>query len=102
MTIEDFRASIQEPSPPAALIPLLRALWWDAKGNFDRAHEIAGDDPSGDAAWVHAYLHRKEGDQQNAGYWYRQARQPHPDIPLDEEWGNIVRVLLGRRHKDEE
>lgn len=96
MTIEEFRASVGESAPPASLAPLLKALWWDAKGSFDRAHEIAQEDPSGDAAWVHAYLHRKEGDRQNAGYWYRRARQPHPDTPSDEEWRQIAAVLLER------
>ncbi|MGC2402331.1 MAG: hypothetical protein WA510_21230 [Acidobacteriaceae bacterium] len=98
MTIEEFRASTSESAPPATLAPLLKALWWDAKGSFDRAHEIAQDYSSGDGAWIHAYLHRKEGNSENAGYWYHQAHQPHPDIPLDEEWGQIAGVLL-RSHE---
>ena len=96
MTVEELRASVNESVPPANLSPLLQALWWEAKGSFDRAHEIAQDDPTSDGAWVHAYLHRKEGDGQNAGYWYRLARQPHRDVPFEEEWGRIAAALLER------
>ena len=99
MTIEEFRASLRESVPPANLSGLLQALWWDAKGNFDRAHDIAQDDVSGqEAAWVHAYLHRKERDHENAGYWYKRAHQPPPDGSSDDEWRQIVTVLL-HRHK---
>jgi hypothetical protein len=94
MTVEEFRASVRESAPSPTLPPLLKALWWDAKGSFDRAHEIAQDDPSADGAWIHAYLHRKEGDHSNAGYWYRQARHPHPKTSLDEEWTQIAAALL--------
>jgi hypothetical protein len=97
MTIEEFRASLREGMPPASLPPLLKALWWDAKGNFDRAHDIAQDEEAGqEAAWVHAYLHRREGDPENAGYWYKRAHQPHPDTSPDEEWRQITTVLLHR------
>jgi hypothetical protein len=97
MTIEQFRASLQEPTPPAALSPLLSALWWDGKGNWDQAHEIAqSDEESQDAAWVHAYLHRKQGDTSNARYWYRRAAQPVSEATFDAEWRQIVRSLLGR------
>jgi hypothetical protein len=97
MTIEEFRASLREPRPLASLPTLLQALWWDAKGNFDRAHEIAGAEEGGqEAAWVHAYLHRREGDQDNAGYWYKRAHQPHPETSLDDEWRQITTVLLHR------
>lgn len=96
MTIEEFRATLREGAPPSSLPPLLQALWWDARGNFDRAHQIAQDDESGEAAWIHAYLHRKEGDAGNAGYWYRRARQPHPQTPLDDEWQQITTALLNR------
>lgn len=97
MAIEEFRASLREAAPPSSLPPLLSALWWDAKGNFGRAHDIAQEDESGqEAAWVHAYLHRKEGDPDNAGYWYRRAHQPHPQTSPDEEWRQITSVLLHR------
>ena len=95
MTIEQFQSTLREAQPPAGLAPLLIALWWDAHGDFDRAHEIAQDDASGpESAWVHAYLHRKEGDEANAGYWYRQARKPHPRATSQEEWQQIVIALL--------
>jgi hypothetical protein len=97
MTIEELRASLRETVPPGGLPPLLQALWWDAKGNWDRAHEIAQDDDGGqEAAWVHAYLHRREGDPENAGYWYKRAHQPSPENSPDEEWRQITTVLLHR------
>ena len=96
MTIDEFRASLRESVPLASLSPLLKALWWDAKGNFDRAHDIAQDDDSGqEAAWVHAYLHRVEGDSANAGYWYRQAGKPVATGSLETEWERMVSALLG-------
>jgi hypothetical protein len=97
MTLGEFQATLHGKTPPAGLPRLLTALWWDAKGNFDEAHEIAQDESGGrDAAWVHAYLHRKEGDAGNAGYWYRQARQPHASVSLEEEWRQIANALLER------
>jgi hypothetical protein len=96
MTLDEFRESLQQPAPPVALPPLLAALWWDAKGDWNQAHEIAQAENGEDAAWVHAYLHRKGGDDGNAGYWYGQARQPHCKLPLDTEWEQIVSALLSR------
>jgi hypothetical protein len=95
--VDQFCASLENPTPPAGLNPLLEALWWDARGNWDRAHEIAqADDQSLESAWVHAYLHRKEGDNSNAGYWYRRARQPVAKGTLAEEWREIAGALLDR------
>src|SRR6202167_1005760 len=97
MTIEEFRDSLSEGVPPARLPPMFKALWCDAKEICDRAHEIAQEEESGqEAAWVHAYLHRKEGDPDNAGYWYKRAHQPHPETSFDEEWRQIATVLLHR------
>jgi hypothetical protein len=97
MTIEEFRVCVRESVPPSGLSPLLEALWWDAKGNFDRAHDIAQKDASDrEAAWVHAYLHRREGDPENAAYWYKRAHQPLPDNSSDDEWRQISTVLLHR------
>ena len=73
----------------------LAALWWAAKGNWDQAHKIVQDESDADAAWVHAYLHRVEGDLGNAGYWYRQAGQPVAKDSLEAEWERIVSALLG-------
>jgi hypothetical protein len=96
MTPVELRATISQQQPPPALPPVLDALWWEAKGDWIQAHEIAQDEESTDAAWVHAYLHRKEGDTGNAAYWYRQARQPHCTLPLDAEWDQIVSALLSK------
>jgi hypothetical protein len=94
MNIDEFRASLDEPQSPD-LPPLLRALWLDARGDWKGAHEVAQECEGREGAWVHAYLHRKEGDQSNAAYWYRQAaRSPCRDT-LDEEWETIARDLLG-------
>jgi len=94
MNSQEFRHSLQDDHPPGNLSPLLQALWWDAKGDWGRAHEIAQDIPSSDAAWVHAYLHRKEGDASNAGYWYRQAGRPSCKSETDAEWLDIAEHLL--------
>jgi hypothetical protein len=96
MNVDEFRALLTKPSPPATLTPLLAALWWDAKGDWKRAHETAQDVSGPDGAWVHAYLHRKEGDAGNAGYWYGQAARPHCTLTLDAEWEQIVSALLSR------
>jgi hypothetical protein len=75
------------------LPPLLAAMWWDARGDWDRAHAAAQSEETAEGAWVHAYLHRKEGDLPNAEYWYRRAGRPRPDIGLDAEWASIVAAL---------
>lgn len=73
----------------------LQALWWERKGNWDRAHELCQEARSREGDWVHAYLHRVEGDEDNAAYWYARARQPVCRTGLDEEWQAIARALLG-------
>ena len=93
MTIEQFRRSLSGAQPPD-LAPLLRALWHDARGDWERAHSITQDIDDDSASWVHAYLHRKEGDPGNAAYWYRRARKPVATDPLDDEWSRIVSALL--------
>jgi len=90
-----FRASLAEAAPDTTLSPPLAALWWAAKGNWDAAHKIVMDEETKDAAWVHAYLHRVEGDLGNAGYWYRQAGQPVAKDSLEAEWERIVAALGG-------
>ena len=89
----DFRESLSKSAPPEGLGSLLRALWHDAKGDWSRAHEIVQDEEGRDAAWVHAYLHRKEGDLSNAGYWYRRARKPACKTSLEDEWEAIAAAL---------
>jgi hypothetical protein len=93
MTLEDFRATLASATVPD-VAPLLTALWHDGRGNWDEAHQIAQDVDTADGAWVHAYLHRKEGDSENARYWYRRARRPESTDSLDDEWTRIVAALL--------
>ena len=94
MTFEDFKESINAADPRAFDEPLLLALWHDARGDWERAHHITQDIESPEAAWVHAYLHRKEGDASNARYWYQRAVQPVASDSLDSEWERLVRALL--------
>ncbi len=93
MTLKEFTATLSTSRPPD-VEPLLRALWHDARGDWEQAHAIAQDIESKDAAWVHAYLHRKEGDASNAAYWYGQANQPVASDSLAAEWARIVAALL--------
>lgn len=95
MTLDDFRRSITAANPPKELSRALAGLWWDAKGDWTRAHESAQQDEGRDGSWVHAYLHRKEGDHGNAAYWYSRAGKPVCKESLDVEWTCIVRALLG-------
>ena len=93
MTVEEFAASASANQPPA-VGTLLRALWHDARGEWDAAHQIAQDVDDKSGAWVHAYLHRREGDLGNAAYWYRRAGQPVATDSLAAEWNRIVGALL--------
>lgn len=95
MDLSAFRASLALGSPPGTLNHALRALWLDAKGDWDGAHDTAQADEGGAGDWVHAYLHRKEGDAGNAAYWYRRASKPVCKVPLEEEWQAIATALLG-------
>jgi len=94
MTIEEFRLSVGKNELPAGLPQGLRALWEDARGNWNEAHSIVQDLHDSAGSWIHAYLHRKEGDLGNAGYWYRKAGRPNPQDTLEEEWERIVTALL--------
>ena len=82
------------PAPPEAASPPLAALWHAAKGEWDKAHTLVQAEESAAAAWVHAHLHRLEGDEGNAGYWYRRAGKPHAKSTHDEEWTEIANALL--------
>ncbi|MCA1385981.1 MULTISPECIES: hypothetical protein [Bradyrhizobium] len=97
VNVADFIASISGAAPAPDLNAPLAGLWWAAKGDWDRAHTIVQDESSREAAWVHAYLHRVEGDLGNAGYWYRQAGQPAAKDSLEAEWERIAATLLGSR-----
>lgn len=95
MTFDAFASSLDDPVPLSGLPPLALALWREARGDWDAAHEVAQAADDADGSWVHAYLHRKEGDAFNAGYWYRRAGKPVCKSTLAEEWEAIARALLG-------
>lgn len=90
MTVAEFEAE-----KPEMLEGALLALWWDRRGDWQAAHAIAQAVDGADGAWVHAYLHRKEGDVANAAYWYRQAGRPEARGELHAEWEQIVAEMLG-------
>lgn len=94
MTLEEFRKTLAQQAPPSELSLALRAMWEDAKGNWNTAHEIAQSIDTRAGSWIHGYLHRKEGDLANAGYWYRRAAQTTAHDTLEEEWARIVTELL--------
>ena len=91
MTLDDFLAA---PAPPAGLSLALQGLWWDAKGDWAEAHRCAQDQDDRIGAAVHAYLHRKEGDLPNAGYWYSRAGRRMPAGTLEAEWAALTEELL--------
>lgn len=86
-------AALARRESAEGLAPLLAALWWDARGDWNRAHELAQSVETAEGAWVHAYLHRKEGDLFNAEYWYRRAGRRQPATTLDQEWAEIAAAL---------
>ncbi len=94
MDLSTFKSSLKAEQPPAGLSPCLAALWYDAKQDWQQAHNIAQDIDDQDGAWVHAYLHRKEGDRGNARYWYNRAGRSMPDHSLEKEWEEIVTSFL--------
>ncbi len=94
MEFAAFSASLAEDRPPSGLGLAAQALWWDAKGDWDKAHDCAQAQDDAQGAWVHAYLHRREGDATNAGYWYRRAGKPAQRGALAPEWEAIARAVL--------
>jgi hypothetical protein len=94
MDAQEFRSTALSGERPEGLSPALLGLWTEARGEWARAHEIVQEEDDRDSAWVHAYLHRKEGDLSNARYWYRRAGRPEAKGGHDEEWGEIVAALL--------
>ena len=93
----ELKESLQKCQHPSEHLPdTLKALWYDANGDWISAHYIAQNISGADGSWVHAYLHRKEGDLTNARYWYRQANRPEPKESLHEEWGTISKSILSR------
>jgi hypothetical protein len=100
VTLAEFERSLTKSKPPAALAPALAGLWWAAKGDWDRAHKTVMDEGGPDCAWVHAYLHRVEGDLGNAHYWYRRAGKPAGTGLLQAEWSAIAAALLAKETLD--
>ena len=96
LDIKTFKATLASPEPPSGLSLALQALWWDAKGDWDKAHQRAQERDDAAGAHVHAYLHRKEGDQPNAEYWYRRAGVTPSALSLDAEWEALVRGFLAQ------
>jgi hypothetical protein len=94
MTLSELRESLKQSAPPSQLSDLLKALWFDAKGDWETAHNVAQDIHTREGSWIHAYLHRKEGDLGNASYWYHRANQPVSKKSLAEEWEDIAKALL--------
>jgi hypothetical protein len=94
MTLDKYLASVRKSTPPAGLPPHLLALWHDARGEWDLAHGVAQEIDDATGSWIHAYLHRKEGDLGNAAYWYRRAGRPVATGTLEVEWKEIVDALI--------
>ena len=94
MTIEQFLQSLHGEKPPSGMNSLLLALWHDGKGDWENSHDVVGDLETKEAARIHAYLHRKEGDIGNADYWYNRAKEKRPEITLEEEYDLLIRRFL--------
>ena len=96
-TYQEFQDTLSQNQPSSEWPEALRALWYDAKGDWEASHNIAQDIHSAMGSWIHAYLHRKEGDKWNAGYWYRQAGKPYPEYSLDDELQVLVNAVINRQ-----
>lgn len=94
MELEIFQQALKSETPPEGINVYLEAMWYDAHGNWNKAHTLVDHLEDATASWVHAYLHRKEGDIWNADYWYRKAGRKRPDISLQQEWEQITKALL--------
>ncbi len=94
MDLSVFKSSLSGSEPTTGISIYLKAMWYDAKGKWDKAHRLIQDLDDVTAAWVHAYLHRREQDLVNADYWYRRAGKQRPAVSLEKEWDQIVATLL--------
>lgn len=94
MNITDFKESLTEANPPSGLSRNLEALWHDANGDWDKAHNIVQETSGFEGDWIHAYLHRKEGDLGNASYWYSRVGKTRPNSTLETEWEELANYLL--------
>lgn len=97
MTFDEFLQSQQQAACPTGLSVALQGLWYAQAGDWHKAHQTVQDAEDADSAWVHAYLHRQEGDLKNAHYWYHRSGKPASNIALPEEWQEITRSLLKKR-----
>ena len=95
VTLDAFHRSLSDDRPPVGLSVPLQALWWSGRGRWDHAHELAQSVDDSAGAWVHAHLHRIEGDAANAAYWYRRAGRDVCALPIEDERGVIAAALLG-------
>jgi hypothetical protein len=95
MDLAEFRATLHSTAPPGGVSLPLQALWWDARGDWAKAHDCAQADPGPAGSAVHAYLHRKEPDLANARYWYSRAGRSPATGPLEQEWDALATELLG-------
>lgn len=94
MELNLFTDSLTAEKPPQNISVYLQALWYERKGNWDKAHQLIQDVDDKNAAWIHAFLHRKEGDISNADYWYHRAGKKRPTISLEKESDEIVMALI--------
>ena len=94
MKLEEFKATLAHEVPPPGLSAAVQALWYVVNNDWDRAHKLAQNQDDGVGAWVHAHLHRVEGDLRNAGYWYRRADRPEGAESLEAEWDDIAAAIL--------
>jgi hypothetical protein len=94
MTFTEFNESLKNENPPSTLNAELKAMWYDGKGDWETSHNIAQDIHSESGSWIHAYLHRKEGDNGNASYWYSRANKKMPAYSLEQEWKELVSAFL--------
>lgn len=93
-SFQEFLIVQQNEYPPELWPSPLQALWYDGKGDWNVSHDIVQDIPSDLGYWIHAYLHRKEGDKFNADYWYRRANRPYPNNTLQEEFRILVDYVI--------
>lgn len=93
-TIDEFKETLEASEPPEFMNNLFQALWFDAKGDWETAHDLVQAIYTNEGAWVHAYLHRKEGDMDNAAHWYKKAGRAMPKKSFEEEWKMILGEFL--------
>ncbi len=94
MNLQNFKSTLDNDQVPDGISPALQALWYQANGDWDEAHQLAQSDNSPTGSWVHAYLHRVEGDDSNAAYWYRLAGKPVSALRLGDEWEEIIKAMV--------